>query len=198
MRIEGKAQVTDLINSQFQVAKHSGDASGSVHDLTLLKQDGITKLPLEGASFHLYGPVGDASEQLPEGAVRDIWTDHGFYLHYIGTYTTGADGTVNMSTQYLTEGGPYALVEAEAPPGYDKLIDPVYFYFYTEDPHGHHQSVSTIITVENVMVVNTLPQTGGIGTYTLYIIGDVLIALSAVFLLRYRNRRRKEGSRLRA
>ncbi|MBQ3150396.1 MAG: LPXTG cell wall anchor domain-containing protein [Clostridia bacterium] len=198
VRIEGKAQVTDLINSQFQVAKHSGDASGSVHDLTLLKQDGITKLPLEGASFHLYGPVGDASEQLPEGAVRDIWTDHGFYLHYIGTYTTGADGTVNMSTQYLTEGGPYALVEAEAPPGYDKLIDPVYFYFYTEDPHGHHQSVSTIITVENVMVVNTLPQTGGIGTYTLYIIGDVLIALSAVFLLRYRNRRRKEGSRLRA
>lgn len=53
-------------------------------------------------------------------------------------------------------------------------------------------------TVTNIIAGHVLPETGGIGTLHLYIIGGLLISVSSVFLLcLYKKRQRKEGRRLR-
>ena len=105
----------DLIEAEFHVEEHSGGASGSVHDITLLKQDGTTGANLPNASFLLYGPVGAVTKPVPDGYDRDIQLSDGSWIHFIGYYTTGADGTIKISSQYLNYGGPFMLVEAVAP-----------------------------------------------------------------------------------
>ena len=129
VKVDGKAQVSDIIDAVFKVDDHSGGASGSMHSITLLKQDGDTDIRLPDVGFLLYGPMGDPGAVLPDGVNRSITTESGTNLYYIGSYTTGSDGTVEIKTQYLTLGGPYALVEKSAPEGYIKLENPVYFYF---------------------------------------------------------------------
>lgn len=195
--VVGKAYVSDIIDASFHVEEHSGGASGSVHDITLLKQDGTSGVPLPGASFLLYGPVGDVTTPVPEGYERDIQMPDGRWLHFIGYYTTGADGTIKISSQYLNYGGPYQLLEAVAPEGYSIMTEPTYFYYYNDDPQGNIQTVTTLITVANYNGSYILPETGGIGTLPLCITGGLLISLSTVFLLCYikkdKGRRRKNS-----
>ncbi len=193
VKIDGKAQVTDIIDAVFRVEQHSGDASGSANSITLLKQDGDTDVALPDVTFLLYGPMGDKDAVVPEGAQKTIVTDAGKTLGYIGSYTTGADGTVKIQSQYLTVDGPYALVETNAPTGYNKLEQPVYFYFYEPDPDGIIQTVTTIIAVENYTYGFVLPETGGMGTLPITIIGFALTA----FPLLYSTIRRKRERRLR-
>lgn len=190
VRIDGKAQVSDLIDAVFRVDDHSGGASGSLHSVTLLKQDGTTDMPLPDVTFLLYGPMGDPDAVVPDTAEEIITTDRGKNLYYIGSYTTGADGTVEIETQYLTVGGPYALVEVAPPAGYNKLEEPVYFYFYNPDPDGIIQTVTTIIAVENYSFGYVLPETGGQGTVYLTVTGLALMMLSAVCVA-YAKKRRK-------
>ena len=195
--VKGKAYVSDLIEAEFHVEEHSGGASGSVHDITLLKQDGTTGANLPNASFLLYGPVGAVTKPVPDGYDRDIQLSDGSWIHFIGYYTTGADGTIKISSQYLNYGGPFMLVEAVAPEGYDILTEPTFFYYYNDDPNGEIPTVTTLIAVENYRGGYILPSTGGIGTTPLYITGGLLISLSTVFLLCYRKkdkeRRRKHS-----
>ncbi len=191
--INASAQVTDIIDATFHVQEHSGDASGSMHSITLLKQDGDTDMPLPDVRFLLYGPVGDQNATLPTGVNRYMETEDGKQLGYIGSYTTGDDGTVEIETQYLTVDGPYALVETSPPEGYMKLEKPVYFYFYEPDPDGIIQTVTTIIAVENYTYGFVLPETGGMGTLPITIIGFALTA----FPLLYSTIRRKRERRLR-
>jgi len=190
VKVDGKAQVTDIIDAVFKVEQHSGGASGSINNITLLKQDGDTDVPLSDVTFLLYGPVGDPNAVVPTGAQNTILTDAGKTLRYIGSYITGADGTVKIQTQYLTFGGPYALVETHAPTGYNKLEKPVYFYYYEADPNGIIQTVTTIIAVENYTYGFVLPETGGTGRLPLTIIG---FALMATPLLYSTIRRKREG-----
>ena len=191
VKVDGKASVTDIIDATFKVQQHSGGASGSMHDITLIKQDGDTDVRLSDAKFHLYGPMGDPDATLPDGANRSITSDSGKTLNYIGTYTTGADGTVKIETQYLTIGGPYALVEAVPPKGYNPLEKPVYFYFYEPDPNGIIQTVTTLIAVENYTYGYVLPETGGMGTLPLAIIGISLMACPILYSTIRRKRERR-------
>lgn len=192
VKVDGKGKVTDMIDAVFKVEQHSGGASGSINSITLLKQDGDTDVPLSDVTFLLYGPVGDPNAVVPTGAQNTILTDAGKTLRYIGSYTTGADGTVKIQTQYLTLDGPYALVECEAPTGYNKLEKPVYFYYYEPDPNGIIQTVTTLIAVENYTYGFVLPETGGTGTLTFTIIGFALTA----FPILYSTIRRKRERRL--
>lgn len=192
VKVDGKAQVTDIIDATFKVEQHSGGATGSLHEITLIKQDGDTDIRLPDVTFRLYGAVGDPDAVIPEGVEESIVTDKGKNLYYIGTYTTGPDGTVNIKTQYLTIGGPYALVEASAPEGYIKLNKPVYFYFYEPDPDGIIQTVTTLISIENYTYGFALPETGGMGILHLAIIGFALTA----FPILYSTIRRKRERRL--
>ena len=135
--------------------------------------------------------MGDPKAVPPDGADESIVTDYGKYLNYIGLYTTGSDGTVNIETQYLTLGGPYALVEYTPPEGYNKLEKPVYFYFYEPDPNGIIQTVTTIIAIENYTYGFVLPETGGMGTLPLAIIGFALMAAPVLYSTIRRKRERR-------
>ncbi len=191
VEIIGKAQVSDIIDAVFKVDEHSGDASASMNEITLLKQDGATNSRLSGVTFHLYGLVGNTSAVLPEGAAQTIVTDNNKTLKYIGSYTTGEDGTVLIRNQYLTVGGPYALVEDKAPEGYNPLTKPEYFYFYDTDPDGIYQTVTTIIAIENYTYTFVLPETGGTGTLPLTIIGSVLMTAPILYSIIRRKRERR-------
>ena len=192
VKVEGKAQVSDIIDAVFKVDDHSGGASGSMNSITLIKQDGDTDLRLPGVRFSLYGVVGDSKAERPEGVSWNLATEYGMNLQYIGSYTTGADGTVEIKTQYLTTGGPYALVEDVPPIGYNILQKPVYFYFYDVDKVNNIQTVTTLISIENYAYGFVLPETGGTGTLTFTIIGVALMA----FPILYSKIRRKRERRL--
>ena len=184
--------MSDIYDAVFKVEQHSGGASGSVNNIIMLKQDGDTDERLPNVTFLLYGPMGNPDAVVPDGAEESIVTDSGKNLHYIGSYTTGADGTSKIETQYLTIGGPYALVEVAPPDGYMKLKSPVYFYFYETDPNGVIQTVTTLVVVENYTYGFVLPETGGTGTLPLAIIGFAMTA----FPILYSTIRRKRERRL--
>ena len=187
--VDGKAEVTDMVDAVFKVDEHSGGASGSNHEITLLKQDGLTNARLPNATFALYGQMSDQNLTLPNGVPRTIVTEDGIKLTYIGSYTTGADGSVNVESQYLTPGGPYAFVELVAPEGYELLDKPVYFYFYDTDPDGFVQSVTTLIAIENITGGFLIPETGGTIFYTA-IIGFAATAAPVLYSF---IRRKREG-----
>ena len=191
VEITGKAQVADIVDATFKVQDHSGGATGSKHEITLLKQDGLTKAPLPGATFLLYGPMGDPNAVVPDGEDEYVTAENGKILRFIGSYTTDAAGTVNIETQYLTIGGPYALVETTAPIGYEIMETPTYFYFYEADPNGIIQSVTTLIAIENFNDIILLPETGGMGTLPLTMVGATLTVLPILYIIIRRKRERR-------
>ncbi len=191
VKVDGKAEVTDIYDANFTVQEHSGGATGSMHNFTLIKQDGDTDERLGNVTFHLYGPMPNPDAVLPEGVAKNITTDSGKALGYIGTYTTGADGTKVIESQYLTQGGPYALIEKDPPEGYIKLTKPVYFYFYNDDPNGIIQTVTTLIVVENYTYGFVLPETGGMGILPTAIIGISLTAFPVLYSIIRRKRERR-------
>ncbi len=191
VKVEGKAQASDVIDAVFKVEDHSGGASASMHSLTLLKQDGTTDVRLPNVTFLLYGPMGDPGAVLPDSVSKTMVTEDGTKLQFIGAYTTGDDGTVDIKTQYLTVGGPYALVEHVPPIGYNILQKPVYFYFYEPDPDGIIQTVTTLIAVENYSYGFVLPETGGTGTLPFTIFGIALMAFPILYSILRRKRERR-------
>ncbi len=191
VHIEGKAQVSDVIDAIFRVEEHSGDASGSVHKTTLLKQDGNTDVPLPNAEFLLYGPMGDPDAVVPDGVSDTITTENGSTIHYIGRYTTGPDGTVIIETQYLTLGGPYAFVEHIPPAGYELPEKPTYFYFYEKDPDGIIQTITTLIAIENFAGGYILPETGSTGILPLATTGIILMSVPVLYSIIRRKRERR-------
>ena len=194
VKIDGKAEVTDVVDAEFRVNDHGGDASGSVGSLTLLKHSGITGENLPDAVLALYGPVRPDGITAPEGTPATV-EGHGKTLYYIATYTTGPDGTALMENQYLVHGNMYALYEVTPPAGYIKPDEPTFFYFYEKGDDETVQTVSTIITVPNYIEGDyLLPETGGMGTQYLYITGGSLMFLSVVFLLGKHKSTRKRRS----
>ncbi len=191
VRVDGKANVTDVFDAIFRVEDHSGEAAGSNNRIALLKQDGLTYAPLPGATFLLYGPMGDPEATLPAGVQRYFETDSGETLGYIGSYTTGADGSVLVQTQYLTVGGPYAFIETVAPNGYKLLDKPAYFYFHETDPNGKIPTVTTIMAIENYNDVFVLPGTGGFGVQHLTVIGLTLTVTPILYSIIRRKRERR-------
>ena len=190
--VNGKAEVTDMVDAVFKVEGHGGGASGSNREITLLKQDGLTNAPLSSATFMLYGPMGDKQAQLPQGVTnRNITTEDGKILYYIGTYTTGPDGTCNVESQYLTPGGPYAFVELVAPEGYELLTSPTYFYFFADDPDGFIQTVTTLIAIENFSGSFLIPETGGNVLFTAIIGFAVTVSPILYYSLIRRKRERR-------
>lgn len=189
--IEGKSHVTDFTDAHFNIEEHSGEATGSLHSVTLIKHDGYTHAPLPNVTIHLYGLVGDQDIPAPKGVPRMIEMDDGTPLYYIGSYTTGEDGTVKIETKYLVVGGPYALLETDPPSGYVKPDKPVYFYYYEPDPNGIIQTVTTIVAVHNFTQNFVLPETGDIGTIPFGIIGIVLMAIPIMYSIIRRRRERR-------
>ena len=191
VKVEGKAQVSDVIDAKFQVQDHSGGASGSLQSITLMKEAAETFERLPEVTYHLSGPVVDDDITAPDGVASSVLSHKGKELDYIATYTTGEDGTVKIENKYLTVGGPYALVEQEAPDGYMVLTKPVYFYFYDNGNDETIQTVTTLIAVENYTYGFVLPETGGTGTLPLAIIGFAMTAFPILYSTIRRKRERR-------
>ena len=111
------------------------------------------------------------------------------------TFTTGADGTYTLSQ--LGEGY-YKLVETVCPPGYLKTgVDPTFrVYREVNGPlvisgfNAEGDTFEVVNETKTVTVGNTpgaaLPNTGGRGVLTFYILGGFLICAAAALLLRRR------------
>lgn len=190
VKVDGKANVSDIIDAEFVVTNHTGGASGTLHSFTLIKQDGTTNARLPNAEFALYARV-DPEITAPAGVDRTITLSSGQTMYYIASYTTGEDGTRKIENQYLTDGGPYALVEITAPEGYELLDKPVEFYFFEEDPDGVTQTVTTLLAVENFNVGYVLPETGSVGTLPFTICGLCLMAFPLLYRIQKRRKERR-------
>ena len=189
--VNGKSNVSDFTEAIFKLDSYGGDATGSLNNITLIKHDGITHKTMSNVTLYLYGRVSDMDIPLPDGMPRTITDDNGEILYYIGAYTTGEDGTVNITSKFLSAGGPYAVTEGIPPPGYLPLEKPVYFYYYEPDPDGIVQTVTTIVAVHNFSYGFVLPETGGTGTLPFGIIGIALMAAPIVYSIIRRKRERR-------
>ena len=191
VKVDGKANVSDIIDAEFKVTTQSGSASGSKHNFTLIKQDGVTNDRLPDAKFALYAWT-NPNITPPSGTPKTVTASNGKTLYYIGTYTTGEDGTQKIENQYLTDGGPYALLELEAPEGYQLLEHPVEFYFYKNNTDKVTQTVTTLLAIQNFNVGGEiLPETGSVGTLPFTICGVSLMALPLLYCIRTRRKERR-------
>jgi uncharacterized surface anchored protein len=191
VKVDGKANVSDIIDAEFKVTTQSGSASGSKHNFTLIKQDGVTNGRLPDAKFALYAWT-NPNITPPSGTPKTVTASNGKTLYYIATYTTGEDGTQKIENQYLTDGGPYALLELEAPEGYQLLEHPVEFYFYKNNTDKVTQTVTTLLAIQNFNVGGEiLPETGSVGTLPFTICGVSLMALPLLYCIRTRRKERR-------
>ncbi len=164
--------------------------------------DGANANPLAGAKFKLYkgSTVTENSVAINLTAVTII-TDANDKTS-ANVYKVDPNGTVTemvtpASGKLLINGldaDSYALLETEAPLGYNKLTAPETFTIdsNTDTAQGNDNSKQTAISVSNskgdvVTIINTtgvlLPSTGGIGTTIFYIIGGILIVAGVAYFI---------------
>lgn len=91
----------------------------------------------------------------------------------VDTLTTGADGTIKFEALRWAD---YLLKETKAPEGYNKLVRQIQITINGDNLHVTERVVNKPITWQ-------LPDTGGIGTIGLYVVGFMLMvfALWAIF-----------------
>lgn len=108
-------------------------------------------------------------------------------------YTTGESGNDTMTsngTKAFTitglEAGTYYLKETKAPNGYNRLTSPIKIEIKQKDD-GTQQIIFNNKEVTTVGVLNEkgslLPQTGGMGTTLIYLIGGALVLGSGIVLV---------------
>ncbi len=172
---------------------------GYYEDFEFFKQSNLGN-PLEGAVFTL--THDDEACSVCHGNGKPVTT-----VSKLGPFTSAADGSVSFPR--IPSGHIYILKETVVPEGY---MEPTKIYKVTvamdelsvriyeseEDTVGTLWSGDGDFTLTNRPYTYVLPETGGTGTYHLYIIGGLLTILSAVFLLcLYKNDRgrRRKGFR---
>ncbi len=172
---------------------------GYYENFEFFKQSNLGN-PLEGAVFTL--THDDEACPVCHGNGKPVTT-----VSKLGPFTSEADGSVSFPR--IPSGHIYILKETVVPEGYmepDKIYKvtvamdelSVRIYESEEDTVGTPWSGDGDFTLTNRPYTYVLPETGGTGTYHLYIIGGLLIILSAVFLLcLYKNDRgrRRKGFR---
>ncbi len=145
--------------------------------LQIVKFDGNNKcIKLEGARFVLknsdgkYYSFADATADSPESVK---WVDS---QEDATVVTTGTDGKAFFRG---IESGSYDLVEIEAPKGYNILNNPL---TVTINHEKQSEKVYQLAEVENNKGPH-IPETGDTGVVMLYVIGLLLVTVSAGILL---------------
>lgn len=179
-------------------------AASQVEIGTASAKDGVVTYPVSitdpVAKVTIRLEKGIEGEVVEEGEERTLLSGATFELKegdtVIGTYTTGADGTVDIPE--LQMGHSYTLTETVAPNGYTLLANPVHFTIRRvaeEDAAGNisYLSVSGAgasedfaviggdgILIRQILVLDSsgalLPHTGGMGTTVFTIAGIAVIA----------------------
>jgi hypothetical protein len=189
--VEGKYE--DLWSKTLTITDSIAGASGGNQPLVLYKNDGTDDSPLTGVRFALYGPVYD-STSIPAADVAPTIQIGGSAFYYLQEKTTGEGGMLRFSHGALVsgEGMLFALVEIEAPMYYKPLTSPVLFSFDPVNdvtlPSGVTASQVKFDIPDNITVLNMpvmrLPETGGRGVTSLYIISVFMLLVNAIGLFR--------------
>lgn len=171
-KVDKDSPETLLLGAQFKIYRDGGDSSWS---------DGTGDMGLafagSGSSWKLDPAKSEATE-----------------------LTTGTDGLLSLDG--LSE-GTYWVVETAAPDGYNKLSNPIKVVIsatYDEDgtlashaiSYGDNNNETVcgdghVITIENSKGA-LLPTTGGMGTIGLTVLGVIIVAAGAIWIIR-RNRK---------
>jgi len=199
IQLEGFAEYSSVIDTEFTVNDSGGAAHSDNFKFTLRKQSADHLAPLSGAVFALYGPPHSERQGTPPAGTPASLTVDGQTLLYYTSYTTGADGMVDIETNehgvpLFSIQGLYALKEITAPVGYELLADPICFYA-DEKPTGGLPDVPVLLSdsplvVSDAPVVYLLPNTGGPGAAPFLLSGAVLLSAGMMIYLR-RLRRKK-------
>ncbi len=150
--------------------------------------EGENKTGLAGAKFQLIGDYADyvyfvevENTEIPTYQVVSKDTDGAIW-----TIETDKDGKFEIIG---LDKANYALVEAEAPAGYNKIdeyISAIITSEYDEEALTASYKINdadpAIIEVEN-KTGGLLPETGGIGTTIFYVVGGMLMVAAVVFLV---------------
>lgn len=129
--VVGYGSFSDVIESTFVVSKSDASASAGTGHFTLIK-NGSDGVRLSGAVFDLYSADSSKAQTAPEGTDAQITVNVGETptdMYYVGTYTTGADGTAFVENVALEDDHYFALIETQAPAGYLPLAEPFVFNF---------------------------------------------------------------------
>jgi hypothetical protein len=187
--IQGQATVQDSVESMFRVNMKSGTAASGEQQFAIIKTDSDTHAPMKNVQFVLYSAV--QRNRTPTWDVpTQITGEDGLTYYYYGEYTTNESGYCLISLNSSNE--KYILREYEAPLGYEKMADK--YIQYSADPL---ESGAVAVGFENVFknqtlsIVNEpiiLPETGGFGTWSIYLAAALLILLAECLLLRRRCR----------
>ena len=218
--VEGVERTEDGYDELLKVDKMYADGGASKYGMTIRKVDSTNSAKnLAGAKFKFYviipskesggsdsgesGSGGSSSEGGGSGdgsltANTTVGKDPNKYPAYTEkewTFTIGTDGTFYLDPDTyrwrLYPGSYYALEEIEAPEGYEKLEDPIIFYYGLESdenrkiyPETKRVVPNGSLTVENEPVIYELPETGGSGTAALTFAGALLILAGGTLLYR--------------
>ena len=116
-------------------------------------------------------------------------------LYYYKTFTTDANGMVEIADSQLAAEHLYALVETTSPEGYLPQKEP-YLFYMERPPLGGSADIDSIaegalVVIKNYPFTYVLPQTGGTGPPLYTAVGGLLM-LAALLLLYNQKKRRKE------
>ena len=187
---EAKLEIKDTDTAENYTVKIYNNPEKSVR---ILKKDYDDTTVLSGAAFSLFGE-------------NQINPDDGKPLpgeYPIVSGTTNQDGLLDLGT--LAAGKVFYLFEDTAPDGYTSLSDPIIITVSKsglvtarlggdiENPLKKDILIINGVEVTQLTVYNSagveLPSTGGPGTTIIYILGAILVMLSAAGLVAVRRRR---------
>ena len=199
VQVSNKASV-DSVNRtdssydrSLAVEEINASGTGSLYSLTIEKTDSKNGKKLSGAEFKFYlvstgGLAG--TEQITIGEKKyDCYTEDKWLVE------TGKDGTFEISKDMnwrLEPKNYYILVETQAPDGYEKLEDPILFYFGFKDEIDKDNYPTDLyvvpggkvpLIIADSPVEYNLPETGGPGTLFYVITGFTLVLGSGILLI---------------
>ena len=139
-----------------------------------------------GLELTSYSEVNaDGANTLLKGAKYEIYSKYtnSVLSDKIGEFTVGDDGKASFA------GVPYGTIylkQVKAPTGYQLIKEPIAVEIATENAEaGTKEGYYQVITYNDAMWY--LPSTGGIGTIIYTLIGLLVIGISSVFVIKYKN-----------
>ena len=189
--INGTPDSVSVNHASVTISASSSTGIGKDHYMYLQKQDD-ENYPLNGAVFALYGNKETHETSAPAGVKQTIVYE-GETLYYYSSHTTQDDPKnpylhgvfrLDETTDKLEDKGLFALVEIEAPTGFDVNPRPMYFY-WLEKPDDAIEGVEVFKHEKDYAFVDrplsyALPATGSSGGLICRCLAAACFAAAAV------------------
>ena len=190
VEIPNKATLDYTNSVNFDFAAETKEVKVYTGGANLLKVDGTTNVPLEGATFEVYRTATAAEIEAKDAAIEYIdgvtapvipvsfYDNADLTGDKVTSVTSGKDGTVLIyGLAYSSDECTYYLVETQAPANYNILPNPVVL---TVDANTH--LTKSVVTIKNFGGFE-LPETGGIGTTIYTAMGTLMICAAGAYII---------------